>query len=77
MPDAAKKKPSRRWPLRILGAVAIAMLLAAFAAAFAAYHLDWIARWSIHRLFPGVTAEMGSLRAISPHWVACGWMVVG
>jgi len=66
LPDAAKKKPSRRWPLRILGAVAIAMLLAAFAAAFAAYHLDWIARWSIHRLFPGVTAEMGSLRAISP-----------
>lgn len=42
------------------------MLLAAFAAAFAAHHLDWIARWSIHRLFPGVTAEMGSLRAISP-----------
>jgi hypothetical protein len=66
LPDAAKKKPSRRWPLRILGAVAIAMLLAAFAAAFAAHHLDWIARWSIHRLFPGVTAEMGSLRAISP-----------
>ena len=28
-------------------------------------HLDWIAKFAIHRIFPGVTANLGSLRAVS------------
>lgn len=44
----------------------LGLVLAALAAFLAAQNLEWIARFAIHRVFPGVTAEMGSLRAVSP-----------
>ncbi len=64
MPDAPPKRP-RRWFRRLLGALAVAALAAIVTIILAVQHLDWIAKWSIHRLFPGVKADLGSLRLVS------------
>ncbi|MDD5198272.1 MAG: hypothetical protein PHC88_00585 [Terrimicrobiaceae bacterium] len=64
MPDS---KPKRRFRglRRLLIAAALALISLALGALLAFEHLDWIAKFAIHRLFPGVTAQMGSLRAVS------------
>jgi hypothetical protein len=61
----APKRPRRRW-LRALAIGGMASLLTlGLLGTFAAQHLDWIAKFAIHRIFPGVTATLGSLRAVS------------
>jgi len=42
-----------------------AVLAVIVAGVLAVQHLDWIAKWSIHRVFPGVKVELGSLRVVS------------
>lgn len=64
MPDAQPKRPRRRFR-RIFGAAAVALLVFIASAVLAVQHLDWIAKWSIHRIFPGVKAGLGSLRIVS------------
>ncbi len=56
----------RRWRRRIFGVLAIAPLAAGAAVFLAVKNLDWLATWSIHRFFPGVRAELGSLRVAAP-----------
>jgi hypothetical protein len=60
-------KPKRRfrWLRRLLIAAVVALLAVAIGAFLAVQHLDWIAKFAIHRLFPGVTVELGSLRTVS------------
>jgi hypothetical protein len=50
---------------RVLVAAVCAALALGIAGVFALLHLDWIAKWTIHRIFPGVVAEMGSLRLVA------------
>lgn len=64
MPDA-KPKRRRRWITRLLGALVLAVVAATMGVFLAIQNLEWLAKWSIHRLFPGVKAEMGSLRVVS------------
>jgi hypothetical protein len=64
LPDPKSKRP-RRWLRRFfLVAAAIALALGS-AVLLALWRLDAIAKWTIHRVFPGVVAEMGSLRLVS------------
>ncbi|HVE15709.1 MAG TPA: hypothetical protein VNB29_03190, partial [Chthoniobacterales bacterium] len=64
MPDAQPKR-RRRWLRRILAAMFLAVLAVVVVGVLAVQHLDWIAKWSIHRVFPGVKVELGSLRVVS------------
>jgi hypothetical protein len=60
-----KPRRRRRW-LRRLGIVAALVAVAlALLGIVAVRHLDWIAKFALHRIFPGVTAKLGSLRAVS------------
>jgi len=65
LPDAKPQCRFRWLRLLFLGA-ALTLVTLAVASFFAVRHLDWIAKFAIHRVFPGVTAEMSSLRAVSP-----------
>lgn len=65
MPDPKPKK-KRRWLRRIFISAALLATAIVIATALAITHLDRIARWSIHRVFPGVRAEMKSLRIELP-----------
>lgn len=64
MPDPKPKRP-RRWPRRFFLAAAALALALGSSALLAIWHLDAIAKWTIHRTFPGVVAEMGSLKLVS------------
>ncbi len=59
--------PQRRffWLRRLLFVAVAGFVALVLAGYFAVQHLDWLAQFAIHRIFPGVTAEMGSLRVVS------------
>jgi hypothetical protein len=63
LPDPLPKRPRRL--RRFFLVAAVVALAAGSSALFAVWHLDAIAKWTIHRMFPGVVAEMGSLRLVS------------
>lgn len=64
-PTPATPPKRRRW-LRRLAIVAVVLVGgSALLGVLAVRHLDWIAKFAIHRIFPGVTANLGSLRAVS------------
>lgn len=65
LPDSPKQ-PKRRWLRRILVLGFLLCLGIIGLVAVSLTHLDLIARWAIHRVFPGVTAEMDSLRIDYP-----------
>ncbi len=65
MPDPKPQRPRRRWLRRLLVALSLALIGAGIVALVAVRNLEWIAKWSIHRVFPGVRAELGSLRVVS------------
>jgi len=64
LPDATPQRRFRWLRLFFLGA-ALTVVALSVASFIAVQHLDWIAKFAIHRMFPGVTAEMSSLRAAS------------
>ncbi|MGH8046113.1 MAG: hypothetical protein ACREKL_02610 [Chthoniobacterales bacterium] len=64
LPDP-KPKRRRRWLRRLLGVAVLVALALAVAFVVAARNLEWIAKWTIHRAFPGVKVEMDSLSIVS------------
>lgn len=61
-----KPKRRRRRLRRLLVAAGLAVVALALAAILAVRNLEWIARWSIQQFFPGVRAELGEFRVVSP-----------
>lgn len=64
MPDAPQTRP-RRWFRRLLLAAGTAAALFAVAGWFAAHHLEALTRFALQQVLPGISVEMGSLRAAS------------
>ena len=64
MPDV-RPRSLRRWVRRLGVTLILATFALAGTAVLALRNLDGVARWTIHRLFPGVKAEMGSLKLVS------------
>lgn len=69
MPEAEPEpqpKRRRRWLRRLLAVAGLVAVALALAAILAVRNLEWIARWSIQQFFPGVRAELGEFRVVSP-----------